>query len=283
MKITDFESLIRHMPYRELAFEISKEAWFPTDEKKRFKYQNDRIKKVFENEDSIMISRHDLFNSTKELDFFVIKVLMWGYPTKGRGKNIINMFEPLNFDQTIKKLDDVWRKGNISNKDVKELFSSGLKLSTVSKFLYFLQIKVESFPALILDLRVIDSLTRKNGFEDEELVNLKTLNYNNAPKKYTEYLKAVYDLASKMKVQPDQVEMFLFEFGSNLKELKGEEGFDLDELEAPLSYNNYQVFLDLLGMGYSEEQASKSMNLTHEQLKELRQKFEPRMNKADEQ
>lgn len=219
MKITDFANLIKHLPYMEQAFFIRKEVWFPTDEEKRFKYQNDRIKKVFGNDNSVMISRHDLFNSTNELDLFIIKVLMWGYPTKGRGKNIEKILEPENFDQTIKKLEAVKQK-DISNKEVEALFSDGLKLSTVSKLLYFLQTKVESFPALILDLRVIEAITRKNGFDDDELVDLKALSYDNAPKQYPKYLKAINNLALKMDVKAGQIEMFLFEYGTTLKKLE---------------------------------------------------------------
>jgi hypothetical protein len=247
MKITDFTELIRCMPYREHAFEIKKSNWLPENKEKGFKYQNEKIEKIFEMmnqkqdffdsagksvtkvKDSFMISRNDLFYSSNDLDLFIIKVLMWGYPTKGRGKNIENILNPDNFDNTVKNLEIILQKGNISNVEVKSLFSDGLKLSTVSKFLYFLQIRIESFPALILDSRVINALTRMNGFKDEELKDLRTLTINNAPKNYAKYLKIVYDFALKINVKPDQFEMFLFEFGSSLKELTGEEG-DLDSL-----------------------------------------------------
>ncbi len=216
MRITNFENLIRYMPYLEQAFRIKKEIWLPAGEKIEI-YPNNRIKKVFGDKDSIMISRNDLFSTGDELDLLVIKVLMWGYPTKGRGKNIDKILEPESFNQTLRKLEAIRQNENISNEEVEALFSDGLGLSTVSKLLYFLQIKVESFPSLILDLRVIDALTRKDEFEDDELKSLKKLNYNNAPKKYTKYLEAMQSLALKMDVQPDQIEMFLFEFGSNLK------------------------------------------------------------------
>jgi len=247
MRITDYAELIRCMPYREQAFEIKKEIWLPENREKGFKYQNDRIEEVFKSmkhqqdilnsnaesdlkEDySIMISRNDLFNSTWNLEEFVIKVLMWGYPSKGQGNNVENILQSNNFNQTVKNLGNIRQKGNISNEEVKSLFSDGLKLSTVSKFLYFLQIKIDFESALILDKRVIYALTRKNGFEDEELKELRTLTYNNAPKNYSKYLRILNILASQIQAKPDQVEMFLFEFGSNLKELTGEEG-DLDSL-----------------------------------------------------
>jgi hypothetical protein len=209
MKITDYKDLIRHMPYQEQAFEINK-SW-------TFESQKERISKIFGSEKSIMISRNDLFHSTDDLELFIIKVLMWGYPTQGRGKNIETLLEPENLTLTIKKLKELNYKRDISNSDVKDLFSEGMRLSTISKFLYFLKIKIESYPALILDLRVISAITRKDGFNDHQLKELKTLNYNNAPENYPKYLKAIDNLATEIKVEPDQIEMFLYEFGMNLK------------------------------------------------------------------
>lgn len=217
MRIVDFANFIREIPYEYQSSDIKKSIWETEISQKGI------IERIFDGNEVIRISRFDLFHAAGNLHEFAVKVLMWGYPTKGFGKNIERLLVPEKFNQTIKKLEEFRQKGNISNEDVKVLFSDGLRLSTVSKLLYFLQIKVESFPALILDLRVIDALTRKNGFEDEALVNLKTLNYNNAPGKYPLYLKAVNDLASKMKVQPDQIEMFLFEFGTNLKKPEEED------------------------------------------------------------
>ena len=154
MRITDFAELIRCMPYREQAFEIKKSNWLPEDDKEdRFKYQNDRIKEVFRlmihhqntfntnmgreviERDSFMISRNDLFYSSNDLDQFIIKVLMWGYPTKGRGKNIDNFLEPENFNLFMDKLQEVEINKYISLPDIQELLKTtkGLGFSTLSK------------------------------------------------------------------------------------------------------------------------------------------------------
>lgn len=228
MKITDFKNLIWHLPYLQQAFRIKKEVWLPEGKKEDkkegkkmvFKYQNDRIEKVFGKENSLMISRNDLFKATNELDLFVIQVLMWGYPTKGRGNNIKKILEPERFNQTIERLNAVKQKGNITNKDVEALFSDGLGLSTVSKLLYFLQIKVESFPAMILDQRVINAISGETRFEDEDVKQFEPLKYENGITYYKNYLAFLNELSVKMNVKPDQIEMFLFEFGSNLKSAK---------------------------------------------------------------
>lgn len=213
MKITDFEGLINHMPYLQQAFEIKKVTWI-------FKDQEVRIGTVFGNQESITISRNDLFYSTTDLDLFVIKVLMWGYPTKGRGRNIETLMKPKNFDELIGKLQLLKVTENMEMNEVLKLLEiDGLGLSTLTKILYFLKIKVETYPALILDLRVINAITQKSGFDDDEIKVLKKLTYANAPSHYQLYLQAMNMLAEKMQVKPDQLEMFLYEFGSNLKPL----------------------------------------------------------------
>ena len=53
----------------------------------------------------------------------------------------------------------------------------------------------------------------------------KNLRYDNAVQNYISYLDFIHTLAGHIKTDADRVEMFLFEFGSNLKELTGEEGF----------------------------------------------------------
>jgi hypothetical protein len=243
MRITDYADLIRCMPYREQAFEIKKEIWLPENREKGFKYQNDRIEEVFKSmkhqqdsfnknmgkyvieNDSFMISRNDLFYSSFDLDQFIIKVLMWGYPTKGRGRNIDNFLEPENFSLFMSKLEEVDNNKYISLPDIQELLkkNKGLGFSTLSKILYFKRINVESIPALILDLRVISTLN-SSRFKDFGIDQFKNLRYDNAVQNYISYLDFIHTLADHIKTDADRVEMFLFEFGSNLKELTGEEG-----------------------------------------------------------
>lgn len=47
------------------------------------------INEVFRGEDTITLNRYDLMKSGHyDLKSFIVKTLMWGYPTKGRGNNI---------------------------------------------------------------------------------------------------------------------------------------------------------------------------------------------------
>ena len=81
---------------------------------------------------------------------------------------------------------------------------------------------------LILDLRIINCI-RKNTFI--EFDELKTITYSNAIAKYERYLEIINKVANEINAESDQVEMFLFMFGNNLSELKGEEYYgNIDDI-----------------------------------------------------
>lgn len=210
MKITDFSNFIREIPYEYQSFEIRKDVWKNLDRQLT-------ITRIFAEKDVITISRYDLFNSTGDIEEFIIKVLMWGYPTKGRGKNIDNLLKARNFDKLITILTTSYHKGTITIDEIKELLKiDGLGLSTLSKFLYFLRLKIDSLTALILDQRVISTLN-SGKYSDSEIEKFGSLKYKNAIDFYLDYLSFTHKLANQINAEVDQIEIFLFEFGSNLK------------------------------------------------------------------
>lgn len=221
MRIRDFEKFIREIPYEYQAFDIKHDHWKNTK-------QSQIIESIFFQKNTagiITISRFDLFFAVWNLEEFIVKVLMWGYPTKGRGNNIDNLLLPENFDLLMSKLKNIDGKDYITILEVLDFLQvKGLGFSTLSKILYFMKLKVESLPALILDQRVINALNINSKFEDYGIERFKSLKYENATNHYVEYLQFMYELAMQLKVRPDQIEMFLFEFGSNLKEPVGEDG-----------------------------------------------------------
>src|ERR1035437_3667783 len=199
MRIIDFEKFIREIPYKYQAFEVKREIWKNLS-------QPSIIDRIFDNKEKITLSRFDLFHSAWDLEGFIIKVLMWGYPTKGRGKNIDNLLLPENFDQLINKLKTYEGKGNITLLEVQTFLEiKGLGFSTLSKILYFKRLKIESYPALILDMKVINALN-SGRFEDSGIEKFKDLNYNNAVFEYVEYLYFMNSLADQMNATADQVE-----------------------------------------------------------------------------
>lgn len=235
MQLVEYLSLIETLPVKNYAFTIQKTNWFN-------KVQELEIGNIFENKSSITLNRYDLISAahhnTKD---FILKTLMWGYPTKGRGSNIDNLLEINNFEKLVQKLDS-YRGINISSKvlesDLKEI--SGLGLSTMSKFLYFMGAKVENQTTLILDRKIIEIL-RTNSFV--ELKELSNLNYPASITNYVEYLKVINNLAEINKVENEKIEMFIFIFGKHLSPLSGEECYDdFSEYEKPKN-KNYRDFI----------------------------------------
>jgi hypothetical protein len=228
MKISDYKILISVLPFMEQAFEIKRGNWEDLISKENLEKifnLNDIIKPkaVNQKDQRILISRFELFHD-QPIELLLIKVLMWGYPTKGRGKNIENILKSPNYLKFIERLTDLKRKGDITIYDIKEFLRDikdvleikGLGLSTLTKFLYFMRLNVESYRALILDQRVISSIS-SDKFCDQGIENFKKLSYNNAINYYTEYLSFSHKIADQLHVKSDQVEMFLFEYGQNLK------------------------------------------------------------------
>ena len=96
MKIADFELLIQELPFRNQSFDIKRSNW-------KCENQKELIDRVFGEKDIVTVNRYDLINSSF-MEEFIIKTLMWGYPTKGRGNNINNLLKPENFEKLSENL-----------------------------------------------------------------------------------------------------------------------------------------------------------------------------------
>lgn len=213
MEITAFKELIRNLPHRAHSFDVKYNIW--KNEK-----LSDLISFIFNREEILTINRYDLYNS-HDISEFAIMTLMWGYPTKGRGNNIAKLMEPKNFEKLIKILSE-YRSSNVTIEKVKTDIAKieGLGLSTMSKFLCFLDTRIEQKKALILDLQIID-VVKLDRFS--ELKILHGITYQNAINKYVDYLSLMTKLGDSMNVDPEQIEMFLFTFGKNISVVNGEE------------------------------------------------------------
>ena len=86
--------------------------------------------------------------------------------------------------------------------------------STLSKFLYFFGFTLEGYKCLILDSRIIEVL---NAGTFQELKMGQVITEWNKQGQYLKYLKLVQKIAEKNKCSVDQLELFLFQFGRNLK------------------------------------------------------------------
>jgi len=211
MELIEFQKFIQNIPYQNQAFDIKKDNW-------KIESQQGFIDEIFNGNATITINRNDLINASWNTKEFVIKTLMWGYPTKGRGRNIENMLEPENFERLVKTLEN-YKENEISikqlTKDIKSI--SGLGLSTITKFTHFLNTTIDGNKAVILDIQIIEAI---NTGRFDDFNHLKGITYENAPKRYPEYLKTINNLSELINAEPDQIEMFLFTFGRTLSPLK---------------------------------------------------------------
>lgn len=215
LKMRKFRDLIANMPLNEQAFTSKKRTWekYVTE----FPFLNDLIDCVFGQRSNVEISRQDLFelSEKQKIKEFIFSTIIWGYPAGMRGFHFSSIMR--NISAIEKVLTICFDNKNICNWESHHRTVSsieGLGLSTYTKFLYFLKMRIENYPALILDLRLID-VFKKGVFS--EFRELKRIRYDNAPDLYPKYLQLMETTATKYDLTYDNLEMFLFEFGGNLK------------------------------------------------------------------
>jgi excisionase family DNA binding protein len=95
-----------------------------------------------------------------------------------------------------------------------QLKGKGIGLSTLSKFLYFFGFTLEGYRCLILDSRIIEVL---NAGTFVDLKTGKTISEWNKFDCYIDYLQTMETVSKRNRCSVDQLELFLFQFGRNLK------------------------------------------------------------------
>jgi hypothetical protein len=207
--ISNYVELIRNLPEREHSFRSSKTTW------NKGKY-TDKIELIFMENEKIELSRNDVFSNANDLEKLILSTIIWGYPSGMRKDHFNRIME--NFDNLVDLLNNV-NINEINNfknhfeKDVKSI--NGLGLSTYSKFLYFLDVKVDSYPALILDSKIIRCINENRFIE---LKSLKNITYNNAYQFYSRYNKKISEISNNLNINNSgKIEMFLFQYGLNIK------------------------------------------------------------------
>jgi hypothetical protein len=165
----------------------------------------------------VILSRGDLRNLADKPDLaqFIMATIVWGYTSGGRGNNIKNVIE-CGFNDLKELLSEVRTQTaiewNFHYKRVRKI--KGIGLSTHTKFLNFLPVKVDGYQPLILDDRMIRVASQSIWKELDSLRELR----GNPIRSYPTYLKEVHRIANSLEVSAEAIEFFLFEFGLNLKQ-----------------------------------------------------------------
>lgn len=211
VSIFEYKDFIRSFPYKKQSFLIERKNWGEIIS------NHDYLEKIFStygNGKKVRLNREKLFEDAKSTEEFIFKVLLWGYPTKGRGNNIKILLEKENLEE-LKIILEKYKNNNVSTEELVGDVSKikGLWISTMSKFLYFLNAKIDGFKALILDNQILNVINRKRILE---LDQLSTLTREKAVKEYSRYLEKMSELSKELECEPDQIEIFLFSFGKNV-------------------------------------------------------------------
>lgn len=210
--IKKYTNLILSLPVADQAFTIQASNWQKA-------LSDFHFQEIFNGAENICLSRKDV-HDTNNIELFILKTILWGYPKGMRGKNFENIYRNLSAlsqilnvsDRAFLKSDDLYELQNKLHK------IEGLGLSTYSKLLYFRDFKFDGVPALILDERLI-RVFKNNVFEEFESID-KISQYNSI-KMYKDYLQITALLSAELNASGEQIEQFLFIFGNHLKPSKG--------------------------------------------------------------
>lgn len=229
LRLKDFKSLIACMPVSKRSSIVKKQIWDDIKERVGHKTFSGKVNSVFKDKKysldgrkdtkDIMISRRDLFSLARKNDIqkFIYATIMWGYPGGMRGhlKDIVSEINKLSW-----YLNHIPK--NIRTQDWPDYYKrmnniAGLGPSTSTKFLYFLKVSIEGKQILILDDKLINVFNKKVFLDFNDTKKISRGNGMN----YLIYLRRMHETAKKLKVKPDQLEMFLYLFGNSLKGSKG--------------------------------------------------------------
>lgn len=231
--IKKYEEIVKSVPVRNHSVIVRKENWIKNDslhtrltKNNQFQNNNDdllnSLEKIFKNAQNgqIEISREDIFKE-EDLEKKLIMVLLWGYPTGGRGNNIADILYSRN--ELIPRISDFIENHEkmINSKDFKNLFYTqnkngekrekikGIGLSTMSKILYFFEIKIDNNPCLIYDSQIHLSLQRNQIDEFYDYPWKK--NYAS----FFHYLEVINKCSEEIKTEPDALKLFLFLYNTH--------------------------------------------------------------------
>lgn len=225
MRLSEFKNIIANMPVSYQAFTSKRATWASHIDGDNEAGQALRF--IFGNSEEVTLSRSDLRDlaSKPSLAQFVMATIIWGYPRGMRGNHVANLIN--DFGQLTHLLSTA-RKQPVSDwsahyEAVEEI--AGIGLSTYTKFLSFLSVKVHGHSALILDDRII-RVANQGVFE--ELAPLLRLSTYSAVRSYPQYLSCIHSLANNLAVSAEEIEFFLFEFGLNLKPLSAQQFVQAD-------------------------------------------------------
>jgi hypothetical protein len=205
----EISALVRSLPVERHGFRLSRNQWVDRlNPLKQGGLENclELVESIFDRNDEIMITRGMLlgenFGSPAQK---CAAILLWGYSKNERGR-VTKLLPSLNPIVKHAASNSPWLEYFGRLNEIKDL-----GFSTITKFAYFFKCTFDGHPALILDRQVNIALCH---WEQTQHLHQKPKNFSG--KYYLCYLKQMEELSCKIGCRPDQLEMFLFNFGRNL-------------------------------------------------------------------
>ncbi len=214
MNIEDYKILISSLPVSQQCFTTKRTTW--TKAESEIEWLKNLNNRLFGDNKTLTLSRQDIFKTHNPREK-IIKTIYWGYTAGMRGNHFMNILKQIDtIENALLTLKQKTNPTTPEFNSLTEIFRnvSGLGLSTYSKLLYFFEISFNEYPCLILDQRLIDVFASKTYSGFQQIENIR---YDNAEKKYLVFLELTRLLAKKLNTRGENIELFLFTFGKNLK------------------------------------------------------------------
>lgn len=208
--IKTYRNLIKEIPIKKQSMRAKKSVWYTRLGHSLFKV----VEPVF-SKDEITITRGEILKEESNR-IKIVKTLVWGYPEGGRGSNVKSVLENL---EVLRDKLSKYKGKNLTETKAKELISDLKKVdklgpSTWSKLLYFFEVSINSHRCQIFDKRVEQSLNESQfrDFKKEKgKWNQKRVD------DFFKYIEKLNELSRNLRVDPDQIENFLFYYNLYFK------------------------------------------------------------------
>ena len=182
---------------------------------------NNAFRTFFRMNDTVFLTRKDVFSSASEdnVHLFVLKVLLWGFPTNLHGICRF-VFESWNnvisFARDILASPDLTREYYLNHYVPIIGRCRRVSIAFFSKLMYFAGASIDGHRCIILDSRVRKGIGRIQGERLDGLRN-SIRRYNNY-RDYAEYVAQISLLNNNplLRVSPDRIEYALFCLGSSI-------------------------------------------------------------------
>ena len=229
IKIENYIELIKALPAQEHCLIVNRSNWETNNNKRSLTIDHDikaRIENLLDllkfNKDvkKFRISRNDCFQLGEmdgNIELFILAVILWGYKND-RWQTLKKLVTNSALQTYLRKLQ---RIGIMKSFDELIPYEEipGLGLSTISKFWYFLKLKIKDNRCMILDDRLTFFFNQKL-FEEinfDKRIRRKKILSSDALSDYNNYIKQMNEISKAQNISIDNLEFFLFNFGSTVK------------------------------------------------------------------